>query len=116
MNFSWLCVAAFIALMIPVIYFGITSRLKYAKQILDAQAKGAFSDLNTPKVKSRFRRLAVVALIGLSGMTLFLLGFVILQVNRMIAYSGVVITIAILFGISGAAAGLLMQREINRRL
>jgi hypothetical protein len=116
MNLTSLCFVALILIMVPVIYYGTRSKLQYARQIFDAQAKGTFSDLNTPKVKSHIRRLAAFALIGVSGMILSFVVFVILLVNGSNAYFGVVISVAILFGVIGATAGLLMQREINRRL
>ena len=116
MDLTWLCFVALIVIMLPVIYYGITSRLKYAKQIFDAQGKSAFSDFNTPKVKSRFRRLAAFALIGILGMISSFLVLVILLANGSNAYLGVVISIVVLFGVIGATAGLLMQREITRRL
>ena len=102
--------------MLPVIYYGVTSRWKYAKQILDAQARDAFSDFNAPKVKSRLRRLAAFQLVGSLGMFLSFVVFMIFLVNKIDAYFVVVITAGVFFGIIGVTAGLLKQREITRRL
>ena len=102
--------------MLPVIYYGVTSRWEYAKQIMDAQAKGAFSDFDTPKVKTRLRRLAAFQLVGTLGMALSFVVFIILLTNKVDAYFGVAVTAGVLFGIIGVTAGLLKQREITRRL
>lgn len=115
-DLSWLCLVAVMVIMIPVIYFGITSRLNYGKQIFDAQAKGAFADLNTPKAKSRTRRLALIALIGQIGMILFFVIFFVQRANGILVFSGVTISVAFVFGITAAIAGLLMKRDIDRRL
>ncbi len=48
-NLSWLCLIAVIALMIPVIYYGMRSRLKYAKQLLSTGSK----DTSSMYIKSK---------------------------------------------------------------
>ena len=56
-DLSWLCGVALLLLIIPVIYYGIHSRMKYAKQLLGGKAQGA-SPLSTflaRKPKTRFR-------------------------------------------------------------
>lgn len=56
------------------------------------------------------------ALIGILGMTL---SFVVLFVQMKTRYAdlyGITIGIALLFGVIGAGAGLLIQKEIDRRL
>ena len=57
-DLSWLCVVALLLLMIPVIYYGTLSRMKYATQLLSGKAKGT-SPLSTflgRKPKTRFRK------------------------------------------------------------
>ena len=78
--------------------------------------RGAFADLETPKNKFRFRLLAGIALIGLLGM-LFSFGIFVLQIaGKLPDVYGITIAIAVVFGIMSSIAGLLMNREINRRL
>ena len=114
--FVSVCFVAFIGVVSVLMTFSIRSRLKYAKRIQDAQARGAFADLNMPQNKSRFRRLATNALIGIFGMILSVAILVIPWVGKTSTFSEVVIVIAILFGILCSVAGVLMQREIDRRL
>ena len=58
-DLSWLCLVGAIILMIPIIYYGTRSRLKYAKQLLSGKSKGT-TWLSNPvrrKPKARFRNL-----------------------------------------------------------
>jgi hypothetical protein len=114
-DLSWLCLVAVMVLMIPVIYFGTLSRLKYAKRIRDAQARSAFVDMNTPENASRFRRFAFLALIGSLGMIISILMLVQRWVRIPVPF-GVLIAAFFVFGIIASVAGFLMKREINRRL
>ena len=102
--------------MIGVAVLGTRSKLRYANRIREARARGSFADMNTPEVQSRFRCLAFLALIGVLGMSLSFMILVILTFSGIRAFSGVAITAAVVFGIIGATAGFLMQREIDRRL
>jgi hypothetical protein len=95
---------------------GTRSKLRYADRLRAAQARGAFADMNEPQNKSRFRRLAILALSGILGMILSL-AILVLQLRRPIAdYYGITLAVAILFVTIGFIAGLLMQREFDRRL
>ena len=67
MDSTWLCFVALMLIMIPAIYYGTRSRMRYLRRIREAQARGAFEDMNTPKTKSRIRTLAFLALIGIGG-------------------------------------------------
>jgi hypothetical protein len=115
MDLSWLCLVAILLIMIPVIYYGTRSRLRYARRIREAQARGAFVDMNTPENKSRFRRLALLALIGVLGMVS---SFVMLFQPwiRLPLPVGIIIAAFIVFGILASVGGFLMQREIDHRL
>jgi hypothetical protein len=115
-NLSWLCLVVPIGIMIVVAVLGTRSKLQYANRIREAQARGSFADMSTPEAKSRFRRLGALALIGVVGMVLSFVIFVFQRLSGVLAFSGVTITAAVVFGIIGATAGLLMQREIDRRL
>ena len=55
MDLSWLCFVAVILIMIPTIYFGVTSRLKYGKQLLDGFS--LFGNPKSMKFKTRFTKL-----------------------------------------------------------
>ena len=46
MDLSWLCFVAIVLIMIPVIYYGITSRLNYAKQLFRVKPKTRFTKLD----------------------------------------------------------------------
>ena len=109
--------------MIPVIYYGTRSRLRYARRIREAQAKGAFADMNTPENKSRFRRFAFLALIGVTFLALIGVIGVIISIVMLIQPwiriplpFSVFIVAFIVFGIMASVGGFLMQREIERRL
>lgn len=54
-DLSWLCLVAIIILMIPVIYYGATSRLKYGKQLL--KGFSVFGNPKPMKFKTRFTKL-----------------------------------------------------------
>ncbi len=114
-DLSWLCLVALIGIMIVVAVLGTRSRLRYANRICEAQARGSFSDIK-PEALSRFRCLAVLALIGVLGAILSLIIFVIQRSSRILILSEVTITAMVVFGIISATAGFLMQREIDRRL
>jgi len=71
--------------------------------------------MNTPENKSRFRRFAWLAFIGTLGIGLSI--FMLLQPwIRLPVPIGAIAAVFIVFGIMSAVGGLLMQREINRRL
>lgn len=78
--------------------------------------RGAFADLNMPENKSRFRRLAVDALIGMFGMILSIVILVLQWAGTVNTSFGVIVVVALIFGIIRSVAGLLMRREIDRRL
>ncbi len=115
MDLSWLCFVPLMLIMIPVIYYGTRSRLRYARRIREAQARGAFVDMNTPENGSRLRRLAFLALIGSLGMIITILMVMQPWVRLPIPF-GVFITAFLAFGILASVAGFLMKREIDRRL
>ena len=117
MNLSWLCIVIPIILMAAVAILGTWSKLRYASRIREAQVRGRFADLKAPENKSRFRRLAAIALIGSLGMIVSITILVLLQTRNAAPYFGIpLIGVAILFGIVASVAGFLMQREIDRRL
>ena len=55
MDLSWLCFVAVMLMMIPVIYYGITSRLKYGKQL--RKGFSLFGNPKNMKIKTRFTKL-----------------------------------------------------------
>ena len=55
MDLSWLCFVAIMLIMIPVIYYGITSRLKYGNQLL--KGFSLFGDSKSMNLKTRFTKL-----------------------------------------------------------
>jgi len=115
-NLSWLCLPILMGIVILAAFFGTRARLQYAKRISDAQARGAFNDLNTPKQKIRFRWRGLLALIGAVG-AMSSLVTVILQSFGVISIPIVIILAAFsIFGALSSVAGFLMKREIDRRL
>jgi hypothetical protein len=56
-DLSWLCLVGVIVLMIPVIYYGTRSRLKYARKLLSGKSKGTtwLSSSVRRKPETRFR-------------------------------------------------------------
>ena len=115
-DLSWLCIVIPAGIIIIAAIFGTRSRLRYVRQIREAQVRGAFDDMNMPKQKPRFRLLALTALLGVTGMMgsvailiLQSLGLIIIPVEIVFVSLGV-------FGVLGTMAGYLMQREIDRRL
>ena len=115
-DLSWLCLVIPIGIIVLAAILGTRSRLHYARRIREAQARGAFAAMNTPENKSRFRRFAALALIGLLGMILSIAILVWQQASGSPGFAGITIAAAILFGIMASIAGFLMQREIDRRL
>jgi hypothetical protein len=115
-DLSWLCFVILFGIVIVAAVFGTRSRLRYARRIREAQARGAFADLDTAENKSRFRRLAALALIGLLGMISSIVIFLLLLANQAVTFSGAMVVVALLFGMVAAIAGFLIQKEINRRL
>ena len=115
-NLSWLCLVIPIGIIVLVAVLGTRSRLRYVKRIWDAQARGAFNDMNAPKQKTRFRWLALLALLGVIG-TMSSLMISVLQRFVVIPIPvGIVLVVFGVFGILTAIAGFLIQREIDRRL
>ena len=55
MDLSWLCIVAVMLIMIPVIYYGVTSRLKHGKQI--RKDFSLFGNPKSMKFKTRFTKL-----------------------------------------------------------
>ena len=55
MDLSWLCFVAVTLMLFPVIYYGITSRLKYGKQLL--KGFSLFGNPKNMKFKTRFTKL-----------------------------------------------------------
>jgi hypothetical protein len=81
-----------------------------------AQSRGAFSDMNTPPQKRKLRSLAIVGLIGTFG-TFGSLGLLFLNLAGVIVlHPGVILIPFGIFGLMLAIAGILKQREIDRRL
>ena len=114
-NASWLCFVIPLGLFLLVMYFGIRSRLRYYKRLSEARSRGVFEDMGEGP-KRKFRSLSIIALVGLIGIACSF-GLFLLTSLRTISIS--FMFIIVLFGISGlmsATAGLLMQREINRKL
>ncbi len=66
-DLSWLCLVIPMGIIVIIAILGTRSKLRYARRILEAQARGAFDDMNTPKQKPQFRRLTLMALIGIIG-------------------------------------------------
>lgn len=116
-NLSWLCLVIPTVLIIMIAVLSTRSRLRYAKRIHEAQIKGAFADLNLPEAKHKFRRLASLGLIGLSGMIISITILLIqLSGNILMPLKGIVIITGCVFGIIASMAGILMKREVDRRL
>ena len=115
-DLSWLCIVIPVVVVIVAAVLGTRSRFRYARRIREAQAGGAFADMNTAEAKSRFRLLAILALIGLAGVALSVVIMLGLSLGRIHIPVGVIIGATFLFGIIAAVAGFLMQREIDRRL
>jgi len=113
---SVICISIPIGILDRTAVLGTRSKMKYANQIREAQARGAFKDMNTPEYKSRFRHFALIALIGLSGMFLFFAILIFQQISGFTNFSGFTAIVALLFGILSSVGGYLMKREIDRRL
>ena len=111
-----LCISIPVGILVVAAILGTRSRLKYANRIREAQARGAFADMNKAENKARFRRLALFALIGLLGMVLSIAILVVQLRSKFADFYGITVAIALLFGVTASIAGFLMQREINRRL
>lgn len=115
-NLSWLCIVVPVGVMVVAAILGTRSKLRYASRIFNAQARGAFADMNTPEAKFRFRRLAVLALIGAVGMIISLVILIIQWLGGILVPFGVTLISVCVFGVVTAIAGFLMRREIDRRL
>jgi hypothetical protein len=111
-----LCVSIPIGILILAAILGTRSKLRYADRIREAQARGAFKDMNTPEYKSKTRHFALIALIGLLGMVLSIAIVIFQQVSGFTNFSGFTAIVALLFGILSSVGGILMKREVDRRL
>ena len=117
------CLLTYIAVFVAIAIVTTQAKQRYAKRIMQAQTRGAFADLETPKTGSRFRILAGVALFGVLG---FSCSFGVIALQSFTYYLSpgtelpnlfwVTLGIGLIFGILGAVAGFFMNREINRRL
>jgi len=114
--FGGVFLLAYVVVFAAIAIVSTQAKLRSANRIRKAQARGAFADLETPENRSRLRWLAIVALIGLFGM-LVSFGILVLQlIGRISGFYGVTIAIGVVSGIMSSTVGLLMNREINRRL
>ena len=112
--FFAVCFVAYVGIVVMLMTISMRSRLKYAKRIQAAQARGAFEDMNTRK--PRYLWLAVIALVGVLGAAVTI-GMLFLELLQVIVFPVEIIIIAFgIFGFMGIIAGTLMQREIDRRL
>jgi len=107
-DLSWLCLVIPMGIILIVAIFGTRSRLRYAKRIREAQNRGAFDDMNTPKQKTRFRWLALMALIGVIGAMGSLAILILQRFGIILIPMGIVLASLGLFGVLGAIAGYLM--------
>ena len=114
--FSGLCLLLLIGVFVGMAILGTRAKLRSANRMLEAQARGAFDDLEAPENKSRFRRLAVMALMGMLGMIVSLIILVLQLTGKLAGLYGITIAAAVIFGATSSIAGLLMNREIDRRL
>lgn len=115
-DLTWLCFITLIVIIGLVAVLSTRSRLKYAKRIMDAQRKGAFKDMDNPNQRSRFRWLALIALIGLIGTMCSLTGLILLKFAMLQIPAGVILVLFAVFGTISVIGGFLMHREIDRRL
>ncbi|MBI5933035.1 MAG: hypothetical protein HY867_04960 [Chloroflexi bacterium] len=115
-DLSWLCMVIPLGIIVVAAILGTRSRLRYASQIREALARGAFKELNAPEMKSRIRRLAVVALIGAIGMCLSFAFVVLQQISGVNAFFDLIVAVGLVFGIVASITGLMMRREIDKRL
>jgi hypothetical protein len=72
--------------------------------------------MNIPKQKTRFRRLALMAFIGVIGIMGSLVTLIFVFNSLVSIPMGSIFASIGVFGVLGATAGYLMQREIDRRL
>jgi hypothetical protein len=106
----------FLALIAAAVYLRIRANSRWLKRYHAAKARGALNDINSPKMTVRFRLLAILALIGLLG-SFSSLGLFGLKLYKGLSISPQVTIVSFaVFALLGSIAGLLMQREINRRL
>jgi hypothetical protein len=111
-----LCMSIPVGMLVVIAIWGTRARLKYANRLQEALARGAFADMNTPENKSRFRRLAVFALIGLLGMISSLAVLVLQLGSKFADFYGITGIVALIFVVITFIAGFFIQREINRGL
>ncbi len=119
-NLSWICCPlAFLLIMAPVAIFSTRRRLRHAGRIRAAMARGAFDDMKRPEVKSKMRWLGLAALVGVTGFLLLsamgiLYAYGLIAIPRALGMA--LFIVAAICALIGAAAGVLMQREIQKRL
>lgn len=107
--------AIVLGMMVLGVMLSVQYNIRYAKRIREARARGAFSDMNTPKVKSQFRRLTTLALFGCIG---FFSSIVVVAIQQSlhIVPSTVRLPVSMVFVIVAILGGYLYKREIDRRL
>ena len=115
-DYSWLCAVVLFGFMTLVIIFSVRSRFRYARRIREAQARGAFNDLNLPEAIARRRIRTILSLIGLLGFLISIITLFVLQYIGLKGYFGIIIAAIILFIIITLVTGMLRQREIDKRL
>jgi hypothetical protein len=112
--FFAVCFAAYVGIVIALMTFSMRAKLKDVKRIQDAQARGAFDDLNTHKLRHVW--LPIAALVGVLGVAVTI-GMLFLKLLQVIDLPVEIILLAFgVFGTMGAIAGTLMYQEIDRRL
>lgn len=104
-DLSWFCFVVPLGIVLIVAVFGARSRFRYAKRIREAQKRGAFEDMNTPKQKNRFRWGALAALIGVVGVMSSLVALVLQRLGVIPLSIGIVFMSLGLFGTRAVIAG-----------
>ncbi len=116
-DLTWLCFPLLCIMPILVLaYFRVQANRTFMTQYRAARARGAFDDLGSPETRRKLRWLSLTALLGI---VLMIAGFalVVLTEYHVIAVPPVPMLISAFgSGLVGAVTGLLMQREIVRRL
>jgi hypothetical protein len=116
-DLSWLCFVFGAVFAGVMIVFGTRYRLRYGRRFWNAYRRGAFEDLDTPRVQARMNRYLLVASIALFGMVISFGVMVVQQATGFFRdYSYITLIVAGLFGLISLIAALLRHREYDRRL
>jgi hypothetical protein len=109
----FLAVLIFVALILGAPILGILRSIKFSKKTLTGIKDERFKDFSDPKVATRIRWSAILALVSMFG---FLLLFTLMLLGILPLNSKMTISVIAICGLTSVLAGSLIYKEVLKRV